>query len=299
MEPTTHSSGKYKVTISEDGAIAVKKGDWVSKYSAALHRGDTSRVNEYGRLRAGHMDPLADVNKIIAGETLYHVPSYRSWLNAHGKETLIEKEGDVTAGALDVNDAYDLALLRQPDGDYNLRLFMKVQFFFENHGHGEWTLADKRDYVRKWKRSVRRAWDRRLLRTLKGGQRVRLSLAFKTQIEGWMFDHWEITVHKVGATGGFRSYVQTGLGNVHITELDAQEQTRCTATACFKQVTNAHEFAHMLGLGDEYGPDVGGKPGPHAGDRDSLLNIGSRIRPRHRSDLRHWVDRALAKHSIE
>ncbi len=46
------------------------------------------------------------------------------------KPKLIAHEGDVTAGALSVNDAYDLTLYELPNGDYELVLFMKLQFFF-------------------------------------------------------------------------------------------------------------------------------------------------------------------------
>jgi hypothetical protein len=71
-----HSFGAYSVSIADDGKITVKAGDWLSKYSAAIYKGDTSKVHEYGRLKAGKMEPVADVNRIMAGETLYHIPTW-------------------------------------------------------------------------------------------------------------------------------------------------------------------------------------------------------------------------------
>ena len=46
----TSTDGKYSVAIEENGKIEVKKGDWLSKYSAALY-GDPHKVeNVYGSL---------------------------------------------------------------------------------------------------------------------------------------------------------------------------------------------------------------------------------------------------------
>lgn len=70
------SHGRYSVTIADDGAILVRQGDWISKYSAAIHRGETGKTHEYGRLRGGKMSPLPDPNKISAGEKIYHIPTF-------------------------------------------------------------------------------------------------------------------------------------------------------------------------------------------------------------------------------
>ncbi|RZB38247.1 MAG: hypothetical protein SRB2_00593 [Desulfobacteraceae bacterium Eth-SRB2] len=75
-ETMIKSHGRYTVTIADDGAILVKQGDWLSKYSAAIHRGDTTKIHEYGRLRGGKMTPVPDPNRISAGEKLYHVPTF-------------------------------------------------------------------------------------------------------------------------------------------------------------------------------------------------------------------------------
>lgn len=70
------SHGKYSVNIASDGAILVKKGDWISKYSAAIHKGDTSKIYEYGRMRGKILIPIRDPNKITTGEKIYHIPTY-------------------------------------------------------------------------------------------------------------------------------------------------------------------------------------------------------------------------------
>jgi hypothetical protein len=71
-----YRNGAYRVSIGEDGKIVVKAGDWLSKYSAAMYGGDVTHVNEFGRLVNGKMEPIADVNRIYAGETIYHIPTY-------------------------------------------------------------------------------------------------------------------------------------------------------------------------------------------------------------------------------
>ena len=43
--------GSFRVSVGEDGSIVVKPGDWLSKYSAAMYKGDTKHVNEFGALR--------------------------------------------------------------------------------------------------------------------------------------------------------------------------------------------------------------------------------------------------------
>ncbi len=72
----SHKHGSYAVTIAEDGAIKVNRGDWLSKYSAAIHKGDVSRVYDYGRERGGQLVPMDDIDRIVAGETIYHVPTH-------------------------------------------------------------------------------------------------------------------------------------------------------------------------------------------------------------------------------
>jgi hypothetical protein len=71
-----HVHGSFRVSIGDDGRILVKHGDWLSKYSAAMYQGDTKHVNEFGRLKNGKMQPISNVDLILAGETIYHIPTY-------------------------------------------------------------------------------------------------------------------------------------------------------------------------------------------------------------------------------
>ena len=41
-----------------------------------------SHVREFGRLKASTMQPIKDVNRIYAGETIYHIPTYEKSRNA-------------------------------------------------------------------------------------------------------------------------------------------------------------------------------------------------------------------------
>lgn len=60
-----------------DGAIQVKSGDWLSKYSAAMYD-DFTRVHEFGRMdKFGKLAPIRNVNLIEEGETIYHIPTYK------------------------------------------------------------------------------------------------------------------------------------------------------------------------------------------------------------------------------
>ena len=51
---------------------------------------------------------------------------------------LIHSEKDITAGSLKVRDAFDIRLYKLPSGDYELEVFMKVQFFFEGNALHKW-----------------------------------------------------------------------------------------------------------------------------------------------------------------
>lgn len=74
-QATTYRNGPYSVNVGPDGAIVVNPGDWLSKYSAAIHN-DFIHVNEFARAdAAGHLHAVDNVNLIRAGETLYHIPT--------------------------------------------------------------------------------------------------------------------------------------------------------------------------------------------------------------------------------
>ncbi|HKP60757.1 MAG TPA: hypothetical protein VJV78_28710 [Polyangiales bacterium] len=90
------------------------------------------------------------------------------------------------------------------DGNYELSLFMKIQFFFRDAAGQTWTAAERSAYMQNWKRAVSTAWNVRRLHTTKTGRQVSLTVSFETQEGGFMFDHWEIEVTKV-ASGGRRT----------------------------------------------------------------------------------------------
>ncbi|HEY6943618.1 MAG TPA: hypothetical protein VI431_00655 [Candidatus Acidoferrum sp.] len=76
-------NGRHQVEVAPDGAIRVKPGDWLSKYSAAIHNNYWT-IHEFARKdRSGRFLPIANPNLIYAGETVYHLPTY----HAHRKAT--------------------------------------------------------------------------------------------------------------------------------------------------------------------------------------------------------------------
>ncbi|MCH5599241.1 hypothetical protein [Niabella ginsengisoli] len=70
---------------------------------------------------------------------------YRTPFSLAPDEVCIDYETDITAGELDVNDAYDLYLIAKgkPVREYKLICFMNLQFFFQNK-NGKWTDLEKR-----------------------------------------------------------------------------------------------------------------------------------------------------------
>jgi hypothetical protein len=204
---------------------------------------------------------------------------------------VVASEGDITAGALRANDAYDLTLYQMPDGSYELVLFMKLQFFFESGSGGDWTPAEKARFISDYQIAVNNAWSGRRIKRLKSGKHVSVRLDFAVQEGGWMLDHWEITVTKI-TPGTFRqSYVNVGLGNV---VLDSEDLTAVPKAPGSMQRGVVHEFGHMLGLDDEY---TAGSP--HVGDTRAIMNSGEQLRPRYDETLLGWLDRKLKKLGVE
>jgi len=71
--PRRFTGGGYSVTINDDRSIRVQSGDWISKYSTAIYGDPMAHWNRYKRKNAaGQYINLADPNKIVAGELLYH-----------------------------------------------------------------------------------------------------------------------------------------------------------------------------------------------------------------------------------
>jgi len=71
-----YKKGRYRVEVGDDGAIKVKKGDCLSKYSAAIYD-DFTRVDAFARMdESGSELPIQNVDAIQVGETIYHLPTY-------------------------------------------------------------------------------------------------------------------------------------------------------------------------------------------------------------------------------
>jgi hypothetical protein len=207
------------------------------------------------------------------------------------KSKMIAHEGDVKAGALSVNDAYDLTLYELPTGHYELVLFMKVQFFFESGSGGDWTDAEKTKYMKDWEIAVKNAWSGRRIHRTKGGKEVSLRTDFVVQQGGWMLDHWEISVTRI-KSGDFRtSYVNPSWGNV---VLDSEDLRLTPKGHGSMQRGVVHEFGHMIGLVDEYP-----KGHAHAADYSSVMNRGESIRARHGDSMLDWVKRKLKEYGIK
>lgn len=80
---SNYSNGTYSVTVAENGAILVKPGDWLSKYSAAIYNNLTT-LEVF--VRPGPRGPSDDVTQVIAnknlinaGETILHKPTWEQW----------------------------------------------------------------------------------------------------------------------------------------------------------------------------------------------------------------------------
>lgn len=197
-------------------------------------------------------------------------------MKARSGETIVASESG--------ND-YDLYLIKTGT-THKLIVFMKVQFFFEDSGNNSWTQAQKTAFVSAWQSDIQSAWGTPTLTNDKAGAAVALEFRFHTQIDGWMWDHWELTVTKIGSGGFQQSWVRNGMF-FNSSQLDS-EDVRLTAKGHGQsQRGTVHEFGHMLGLGDEY------NGGAHNTDYRSVMNRGEHIYPRHRQVLKAWADKQL------
>ena len=70
---------QHGIHIAEDGTVAVRKGDWLSKFSAAMHNGDMTDIHEFAREDpvTGDVLPVQDLDLIEEGETLYYLPQVK------------------------------------------------------------------------------------------------------------------------------------------------------------------------------------------------------------------------------
>ena len=60
---TTYTNGKYSVRIGPYGEVMVQRGDWLSKYSAAIY-GNFWQIGEFMRVNPqGRVIPVKDPNR--------------------------------------------------------------------------------------------------------------------------------------------------------------------------------------------------------------------------------------------
>jgi hypothetical protein len=207
-------------------------------------------------------------------------------------ETEIASETDVRAGFIGiagVNDAFDLYLVLLSNGNYKLIVFMKVQFFFQDGNGGKWTNSEKTTFVNKWESAIKQKWGGRVLKQLKSNKNVSIEFRFKTQIGGWMLDHWEINVEKVNKFAV--SSVNPIIGNVTLDSLDLK-LTRKKGGGFQRAVV--HEFGHMIGLDDEYL-----KNSPFQKDYKSVMNGGESVLTRHDAPHMKWLNERLKEKGIQ
>ncbi|WP_299589028.1 hypothetical protein [uncultured Microbulbifer sp.] len=206
-------------------------------------------------------------------------------------ETVIASETDVRSGSIGyggVNDAFDLYLVKLASGNYILIVFMKIQFFFDDGEGGEWSSSEESLFVSRWNLAIQSRWGGRVLKYLESGKAIGIDFRFETQIGGWMFDHWEITVEKVSKFAV--SSVNPVKGTV---ALDSQDLKLVRKSGGQRQRGAVHEFGHMLGLEDEYH-----KSSKYNGDYRSVMNSGETVLKRHDSTHMKWLKSKLADHGI-
>jgi hypothetical protein len=72
-----YQNGRFRVVVAHDGAIQVKHGDWLSKYSKAIYNDFKAGWGTFGRRsQFGGIEPIKNPHRIYAGETIYHIPTH-------------------------------------------------------------------------------------------------------------------------------------------------------------------------------------------------------------------------------
>lgn len=198
---------------------------------------------------------------------------------------LVAEQKSARIHSMDIDNAFDLALYQLPDGHYELVVFMKLQFFFKhNHPHS-WENHEEDQFIVEWQQAIHDVWGNKIIHTLPKGSTVMLIFDFHIQKGGWMYDHWEITVTKIG-TGEFKvSFVEPDWNNVHLDSEDFSYVGR--------QRGAIHEFGHMIGLPDEY------HSSRHIIDPKSIMHSGEEIRDRHHGLFTDWIEHSLSKTELE
>jgi hypothetical protein len=105
MGTTIYSDGTYRVEVWEDGAILVKPGDWLSKYSAAIHHNLTTLDVFYWPpdQAGGELKPIIDKNRLKVGDTVIHKPTWDLW-KQRGPETAVRPGELIRPGEMDTEE---------------------------------------------------------------------------------------------------------------------------------------------------------------------------------------------------
>src|SRR5262245_32894211 len=74
--PGPYSYGGRSLVLAADGGIKVRPGDTISGYSGCLYRDVLVGWEEYGRDSGGTVTRLDDPNRIVVGQTVYHIPTW-------------------------------------------------------------------------------------------------------------------------------------------------------------------------------------------------------------------------------
>lgn len=180
------------------------------------------------------------------------------------------------------------------------RVFVQERWkyiFSEDPGVPAWTLAEKRRFHNAVDKQIWAAWSNRVRLTATGTARFardnpRVPVNFDVR---WVTrgEHWTVNVRKLPAGSTpttFISNVDRPLMHVNLdsADLDAYDVSNSAgASRRFRAVP--HEFGHTFpGVDDEYVATS-----PHAGDADSIMNIGREVRARHLQPLIDELNRMV------
>lgn len=238
-----------------------------------------------------------------------------------GKRLLRETNVDAPAG-LKVSSAYDLDLYEEL-GNASRGVLVVTYIAAISFDEGKataggakltWSAKDKTDFIDGIKSGVKSVWeDKHRIKTTSTVPAVQdVGVLFDLQItEGLSrlsHSHWNITVMKVDSfrTSCVKTAFSTFITNGDA-DLDSLDTNGAPKGASVPQRGVVHEFGHMLGYRDEYvGAD--GKPQDNSnwiGDRESVMNVGETVQPRHYVFLADWLTRqfkvaaSLAKEPID
>lgn len=219
------------------------------------------------------------------------------------KGRVLYSEQNVTPPTyLNAPSAYDLYLYPEVGSSDRavLVVYTTVQFQFVNGKSAggatlTWTAAEKKVYAQTFCDTVYDVWDDRFRLTDRSGNSVWKDVGVVFEVDYWVdgwtaSEHWELDVKKVDQfnTSYIRPWWKTGV--VDNQDVDMTVKVPATGTtSAVAQRPAAHEFAHCLGLKDEYVTD-NGIHNPHwTTDKESILHSGEKVRERHYAPFAAWL----------